>query len=87
MDVGYVLPKLDEIILKGRTIFGWYDYVDTRAWAALHLTPRPAQQTIDRVQELQELMRNATIPDWWKDAARERYAFYNNLHPNDPVNL
>ena len=78
--VARALPELEKITLDGRGIDLWYDYIDTLAWAKLHLNPGTASQTCNTILEL---IKNKGVPAPWKTAAIERYKLYNTVHPDE----
>jgi hypothetical protein len=77
--VAEACPELEKIILEGQTIPRWYDYVDTLAWANLHLNRNDATKTTEK---LLELVNDSGLSIWWKKAAIERYKLYNKVHPD-----
>jgi hypothetical protein len=89
--VADTMPKLLEIITEMRNKPGEWHYLDTLAWANLHLRIHNAAETETIIQSL--LNRN-DIDRQWKVETKERYDFYNlvQLHAGagvgmDPVRL
>jgi hypothetical protein len=78
--ISRALPELQRIIDQGQTIPLWYEYIDTMAWAKLHLGVRTAQETR---AEIQRLFDNRAISHAWKIATKERYEFYDKVQRTD----
>jgi hypothetical protein len=75
-EVTRTLPDLQRIIDQGQANPLWYEYLDTMAWANLHLGVKTAQETR---ADIQLLLDNSAISHSWKRGAKERYEFYDKV--------